>query len=371
MTDHPKHVFQPEKSPIGNVSVIHKHSFWKRMQQRFRLLRRVVKYYRLQKLIVSLYNAQAMVAMTKLGLADYLQEKPRRCEELAAEIGLHERSLKCLLHLLAKLDLVRLAQTGQYTLTPLGTYLCSNTSHSLRGTILSMAELAFPACGNLDYSIRTGKAAFDESFQMSFYDYLRQHPEASKRFSQWMKETTREAILPIFDMCRFSHVKTVVDIGGGTGLLLSMLLQTYPHLQGILFDQEDVVGEAKDVMQAAGVTERCRIVGGDFFETVPEGGDIYIIARVLPNWAEEQALQILENCRASMKPSSKLLIIDVLFSEKRIDTLKLVSMLQILSLCGYIQRTDQEYCDLLLKAGFHSPTVAHTGGTLSFIEAGR
>ncbi|EDN72123.1 O-methyltransferase [Beggiatoa sp. SS] len=162
----------------------------------------------------------------------------------------------------------------------------------------------------------------------------------------------------------------MVDVGGSTGMLTMMILKKYPHLQAILFDQAHVVNEAGKILETAQVANRCQVIGGDFFESIPAGGDLYIISRVLLNWDDVHALQILKNCRATMSPSAKLLIMDFVLPNQGASAYELVSSLQILILSGSrLMRTEEEYYDLLFKAGFQEPHLIKTGGMISFIEA--
>jgi precorrin-6B methylase 2 len=355
--------------PDSGFPPVTKNSFWKRLMQRFRMLRRFLGYYRLQKMLSGFYVAQTISATAKLGLADHLNDSAKSCEMLASEMDVDEKSLIYLMRLLTKLGIVTVDKNGNYKLTALGSYLRANNPNSLRGTILSLVDTVAPAWGNLSYSIKTGKAAFDDTFQMTMYEYLDQNAEANTHFNQWMVETAREGIIPTLDMCDLSKVETVVDVGGSTGMLSAMILKEYPKLHGILFDQKYVVSDAEKLLESAGVADRCQVIGGDFFESVPTGGDLYIISRVLLNWDDEHALKILKNCRAAMAPSAKLLIIDFVLANKGANTLSLITTLHLLVLGGRLMRTENEYYELLSKADFQSPKLIKTGGMLSFIEA--
>jgi precorrin-6B methylase 2 len=333
------------------------------------MLPRLLKHYRLQKMLFGFYTAQAIYATTKLGLADHLNNDAKSCEELATEMGVDVKVLLHLMYLLTNLGIVAVDKNGYYKLTSLGSYLRSNSPNSLRGTIISQADIAAPAWGNLLYSIKTGNAAFDNTFQMSMYEHLNQNTDANINFNLWMKETNREVIIPTLELCDLSKVKTVVDVGGGTGMLTALILKKYSNLQAILFDQEHVVSGAGKVLESADVADRCQVIGGNFFESVPAGGDLYVISRVIPNWDDTHALQIIQNCRAAMAPLAKLLIIDFVLPNKKMTTFSLLSSLHTLVLNGRLMRTEDEYYDLLSKAGFQSPQLIKTISGISLIEA--
>jgi len=305
---------------------------------------------------------------TKLGLADQLSQGAKSCEELATEMGVHTNSLLHILGLLAQVGIVAVDKNGNYKLTSFGSDLRSDSPTSLRANTLALGEISFPAWGNLLYSIKTGRAAFDKTFQMSVYEYLNQNAEANTNFNRWMEEIAREWTIPVLDGCDFSRVNTFVDVGGNIGTLTIPILKKYPNLQAILFDQPHVVSEAEKVLKAADVAERCQVIGGSFFESVPVGGDLYILSRVLLNWDNDHALKILKNCRAVMTNSAKLLIIDSVLPKEKVNTLLLLSSLSLLVYGGRLMRTEDEYYELLDKAGFQSPRLIHTGGMISFIE---
>jgi len=363
------------KSPSHSVSghfppVIKKSHFWNRLRQRVSMLYHyLLGHYRLHKMLYGFALSQALYVTAKLGVADHLSQGSKTCEELAASLSVNVNGLCHLMRLLSKTGIVSVDKKGHYKLTALGSRLRSDMPNSLRGTVLSIAEI-YPAWGNLLYSLQTGKVGFDKTFQMGLYDYLSQNAEANTHFNQCMEETTREWIIPSLALCDLSNIKTVVDVGGNTGMLTTMILKKYPHLETILYDQAHVVNEAEKILEAAQVANRCQVIGGDFFESIPAGGDLYIISRVLLNWDDVHALQILKNCHAAMGPSAKLLIMDFVLPNQGASAYELISSLQILILSGSrLMRTEEEYYDMLFKAGFHAPHLIKTGGMISFIEA--
>ncbi len=344
-------------------------SFWKRLTRRFRILPRLLKVCKLQKMVLGLEIAQVVYVTAKLGLADHLSRGAKSSEELAAEMSVNVKVLSHFMPLLAELGFVAADKNGKYKLTSFGSLLQSDSPDSLRSTVISMTGISSPAWAHLLYSIRTGKAAFDEAFQMSMYDYLGQNAEEAIYFNKWMEESAREWIVPFLDMLNLSQTKTVVDVGGGTGMLVSMILKKHPGLQAIVFDQEHIAEKARKALESAGVAERSQFVGGDFFDSVQAGGDLYILSRVLFNWDDEHALKLLKNCRAAMSPSAKLLIMDIILPNKKANAFSLLASMRLLVFGGNLMRTEKEYRYLLDKANFHSSGLIQTGELVSFIEA--
>lgn len=315
------------------------------------------------------FNVTQIIYVTaKLGLANRLNNSAKTCEELAVELGVNAKVLHHIMRFLIYLGFVTVDKNQIYQLTPFGSYLRSDTPNSLVGTALSVGSLHYPTWENLWHSLQTGKAAFDQTFKMGIYDYLAQNSEANTYFNQWIEEITRDRNLPILSEYDFSSIGHFVDVGGGTGILTAAVLKQHSHLQATLFEQPHVISEANKLLNEAGVSERCQIVEGDFFDSIPEGGDLYILSRVLLNWDDDNALTILKNCRAAMSPPAKLLIMDFVLPNQD-ETIHEVSLsLALLLLFDRLLRTEDEYYGLISKAGFQSPKIVKRG-TINFIEA--
>ncbi|MCP4370686.1 MAG: methyltransferase [Deltaproteobacteria bacterium] len=329
---------------------------------------------RLQEALNGYQLTQAVHAMAKLGLAEHLNPhtgngKGRTCKELALDIGADEAVLTQFMKLLHTLGLVTNENNDHYQLTATGSMLGSDHPNSVLGLIMC-TDFAYSGWGDLSYSIQTGKSAFDETFQMSLYEYLAQNEGANKNFNQWMEESTRDWILPALEIYDFSKFTLFTDIGGGTGRLACEILNRYINLQGRVFDQPHVVAGAPSVLESKGVGDRCEILSGNFFESIPTQSDLYIISRVLLNWDDDHALRILTNCHAAMDDSAKLLIIDFLLHDKEENASELLSSLHLQVLGGNLMRTIEAQCTLLSRAGFESIKLIRTGNGISIIEAG-
>jgi len=323
---------------------------------------------KLQEAFNGFQLTQAIYVTAKLGLAEHLHNNAKSCEELATDMGANANVLQHFMQLLLTLGIVTKDKDSNYQLTQLGSMLCSDAPNSVLGSVLSMAE-TYQAWGNLLYSVQTGKAAFDHTFHKNFYEYLGQNAEANANFNRWMEETTRDWLLPALETYNFSKFTHFVDVGGSTGVLTTAILTKYPNLHATIFDQTHVVNDAEKILKSAGVSDRCQIIGGDFFESIPSEGDLYIISRVLLNWDDDHALKILKNCHTAMGRSAKLLIMDFVLPNQDMTASDLLSSLHLLVLGGRLLRTEDEYYALLSKAGFQSPRLIQTGDIISFIEA--
>ena len=306
----------------------------------------------------------------KLGLADKLAKGPRSAAELAGETGTHAPSLHRLLRTLASLGILTERDGKRFALTPLGETLRSGAPGSALATVLTLAGPTFyRAWDEILYSFQTGKTSFEKVFGMPAFDYLAKHPDEASLFSETMvglhgPETP--AVAAAYD---FSKFKTVVDVGGATGNMLAAVLSRHPGPRGILFDLPHVVREAPPLLGRAGVADRVTIESGSFFETVPQGGDAYILSHIIHDWSEAQCLTILGHVRKAIAPGGKLLIVEMVLPPGDAPHPGKLLDITMLLLPGGQERTPEEYADLLAKAKFRLERVVATQSPVSVVEA--
>ena len=218
-------------------------------------------------------------------------------------------------------------------------------------------------------SVRTGRPAFHEVFGQDVFDYLGTHPEAASIFNAAMTSRTGQDnafVIPAYDW----PAGTIVDVGGGQGALLTAILGRASDARGILYDRPQVIEAARGAIDAAGLSDRCRLVAGDFFAEVPAGGDLYLLKRVIHDWDDERAGTILRVCRAAMGPGARLLLIDAVLAEGNApDWGKLIDLQMLVMTSGGRERTEAGFRSLLAAAGFRLERVIPAGPTASLIEA--
>ncbi|WP_445247160.1 methyltransferase [Microcoleus sp. OTE_8_concoct_300] len=314
-------------------------------------------------------KSQALFVAAQLGIADILSNGSKTAEELAKATGVNSRSIYHLMRSLISVGVFSTEDNDKFQLNPMGKHLLTGTSDSLRGTVMAMGDEMYQAWGNLLYGIKTGKTAFNHNFNRDLYSYLKQDSEASLNFNEWMKETTREWLLPVLEAYDFSEVKTLVDVGGSIGTLTAVILNANPKMQAILFDREDVVVGAQRVLEGAGVADRCQIVGGNFFDAVLPDGDLYLISRVLLNWDDTDAIKILTNCYQAMTVKDRLVVVDFMLPKGKMSPFIGLTSLNLFILFGNFMRTEDEYYNLLSSAGFKVTNTIQTTGPVSAIEA--
>jgi ubiquinone/menaquinone biosynthesis C-methylase UbiE len=305
----------------------------------------------MRRLLQGAWVTQALHATAALGIADRLGEGSATSGQLAAATGAHADSLHRLLRYLAGLGIVDGDGSGGFRLTALGALLRSGVPGSMRDRALSYGGYGYRAFGELLHTIRTGEPAFDHLYGMPAYDYLARRPELARSFDRQMQSGA-----PFFarvpEVYDFPATATVVDVAGGNGTLLAAVLSATPAARGVLFDVPHVVEAARDRLREEGLLDRCELVGGDFLTSVPSGGDVYVLSRILHNWDDERCQALLTACRRAMDPGAVLLVIELLVPEDGSPAIAVARDMNMMTVFGGRERTWTEFRTLLGSAGF-------------------
>jgi hypothetical protein len=313
--------------------------------------------------------SRAVCVTAELGLADHLGTGPLTADELATRTQTHAPSLYRLLRTLAGLG-VFTEEGGKFALTPLGEALKTGAPGSARASVLTLAGDAVAASWQqLGYSVRTGKTGFEKAHGKPIFEWLSSRPTEASMFGETMvgfHGAEPAAVAAAYD---FSGFGTIVDVGGGTGNLLTTILGKHERPKGILFDLPHVADDARALIQRRNLSDRAKVEVGNFFQSVPAGGDAYMLSHVLHDWSEEQCLTILGHCRRAMSASNRLLIVETVLPPgdaphpgKMLDMMMLVGP-------GGQERTGEEYRALLAKAGLQLKRIVPTASAVSVVEA--
>jgi ubiquinone/menaquinone biosynthesis C-methylase UbiE len=332
---------------------------------------------RLWRLMNGYLTTQLLYVVAKLGVADVLAEGPQSAEANAERVGAHPPSLSRMLRALVLEDVLEeLEEDGRFALTGVGAALREGVPGSFRGPAIARAELYYAGAAGLLQSALDGRPAFEHVHGERFFDHLARDPEREAAFQASMAgraELEAFAVVAAFD---FRSFRRLVDVGGGQGILLRAILEAVPELTAVLVDRPGAVEQASERLAAAGLAGRVECVPGDFFDSVPDGADAYLVSRVLHDWDDADAARILASCHAAMTRESRLLVVEALLPERVHDAPAVIRMdLHMLELLGARERTEGEYHELLAGAGFRVvsvvPTQAGTGlsAGLSVIEA--
>jgi hypothetical protein len=324
-------------------------------------------------LITGRWVSQLIYVATKLELADRLKHGPRTVEELAADAEVQAPALYRVLRTLASFGVFAETKNKRFKLTPLAVTLQKTVPGSMHPVALLFGEkFSTDSWEQLLHGVKTGEIPFLKAHGVAPFEYFEKHPEAIKVFGESMTSVSSMENPAIAAAYKFSGIRTVVDVGGGHGSLLSAILKANPRLKGVLFDQSSVSMRAKQdqYVTAKGVAERCTVESGDFFRAVPKGGDAYMMKRVLHDWDDEQGASILANCCAAMSEKGRVLVIDsVIPPGNDPDRGKLLDMQMLIM--GGRERTKQEFAKLFRDAGLKLTRVVPTKCPLSIVEGVR
>lgn len=314
--------------------------------------------------------SRSLHVATELGIADLLDDGPRPIDELAARTGAHRESLYRLLRTLAAHGVFAEAEPGRFAATPASALLRSGV---MRDGVLLCGEVSgdgawWQAVGALRQTVMSGEPAFEREHGVGFFDYLGRHPECSDWFDRGMANfasAENPAIAGAYDFSAFGHV---IDVGGGQGGLLAEILAHHAALRATLFEQPQVLRHPA-YLAAPAFEGRWSGVGGDFFESVPGGGDAYLLKRILHDWGDAPCVAILKACRAAMGAHARLLVVDAVVPPGNTPhPAKVMDILMMVFATGR-ERTLDEFAALFAQAGLRLAAVHPTPSTLSIVEA--
>lgn len=315
---------------------------------------------------------QLVAAACELAIPDLLANGPRSVHDLATLTDTHEPSLRRLLRGLAMWGVVEQLPEGTFKGTPLADSFRSDRP-GLRNMTLNLQEEAYIVWGHILHSVRTGQPAFELVYGKSRWALLAEKPESAARFNAHMVEITTRVAAGFVANYDLNGVSTAVDVGGGNGALLAAVLQAKPEIQGVLFDQPAGLAGAQETFEHLELADRLTIVEGSFFESIPGDGDLYMLKSIVHDWDDEHALSILKTCRAAMKPSARLVLIERILPDRAgaeqegLDVV--MSDLQMMVVLGGRERTIDEYRALLASAGLRMTKTGPAGGGFGTFEA--
>jgi C-methyltransferase len=324
----------------------------------------------MMEMIVSGWPAQAITTAAQLGIADALADGPLPLDELAARVGADADALRRLLRALIGRGVFRRRRDGRYALNSLANTLRSDAPISLKGAALFQgSQEQRERWTLLADSVQTGQSIVLALRGKEGFDYLAEIPEHAELFNQTMTSLAQMTVATVVASYDFAAHRTIVDVGGGQGTMLAAILAAAPGSRGILYDLPRVVATAPSVLYEHNVADRVRIAEGSFFDSVPTGGDAYVLRNIVHDWTEEKALQILRNVRTAAGPRATVLLVEMVVRERDRDCPGNWLDLEMLLNLGSRERTADEYRELLSQAGFRMTRVVPTASPLSVVEA--
>jgi hypothetical protein len=324
----------------------------------------------MRNLAIGYWVARLVHVAAQLRLADLLKGGPRTPEDLAKAAGVQPLALFRVLRALASIGVFAETTGRRFKLTPLGATLQTGVPASMHGWALMINEnWGWDAWKELLYGVKTGEVPFLKAHGVPIFDYLETHPADLEVFGESMTNLSRTQNPAVAAAYKFSGLRTLVDVAGGHGSLLATILKSHPKLKGVLFDLRSVIARAAtdQHVTAKGIAERCRLESGNFFESVPKGGDAYIMKFILHDWNDEACVKILANCRAAMNEKGKVLVVDHVIAPGNDPGWGKLLDIQMLIIGGR-ERTKKEFAELFAAAGLKLARVMATKCSLSIVE---
>jgi hypothetical protein len=313
--------------------------------------------------------SQAIYAAAKFGIADILKDGPKSCREIASAIKADEASLFRLMRVLCMLEVCRANDAGNFELIEFGRPLQSGVSGSLRAMVLTLGELHYQSWGHLCESVQTGHPGFERVYGGKMFEFLEKNSDAGETFNLAMTDFSAFVSYAVLLSYDFFGIKSIVDVGGGYGKLLTSILDVYPQMQGVLFDLPAVIDAANAQIDSLPCRDRCAAIAGNFLESLPRGADLYLLSGVIHDWDDRGAQLILRNCRNAMRSNGRVLVVECVVPDGSEPSFSKLLDLNMLVMTGGRERTAGEFLDLLSEAGLKLSRIIPTASPLSIIEA--
>ena len=323
------------------------------------------------QLVSGFRSTQMVLAAVQLKIPDLVANGPRSADDLAATAGVKADPLRRVLRCLVTLGVFTETPEGRFGATPVSDCLRDQPG-SMRAQALMLPTEGYVAFGDLMHSLKTGDSAFEHVFGMTHWDQLAQDPARSAMFNAAMKAGTERIQAAVVSAWDFQGLRSFVDVGGGTGTLTAALLKANPQLRATVFDLPPGLAESEAYLKGQGVYERCQLVSGNFFESVPPGHDAYVLKQIVHDWNDEKAVEILATCRKAMGDGSRLIVVERVLprrAEESADARTVfMADIQMLVMLGSRERTEVEYRELMRKAGIKLTRVIPTKSVFQLIE---
>ena len=311
--------------------------------------------------MVGMWRTQTVRAAVELGVFKAL---PASAADIEKSIGLPESVVPRLMRALAELRLVYSRPDGRYHATRRGSYLVRSHPLSLADAALLWGRETYVAWSRVGESLRTGKSGFSDLYEVGFFDWIKHKPDVLRAYHTALASYAKHDYESLGRLVDFSAHKMVLDAGGGSGELSFALLRCCHQLHATVMDRPEVMAIGRVPEDLDG---RCRFIAGDLFQRWPEQSEAVVLARVLHDWSDADALKILRRAREAMPRGGTLYLVEMLLDTSTghgglLD-------LHMLVITGGAERTLSQFLSLLARTGFELTEVSDTGSVSSVIKA--
>jgi SAM-dependent methyltransferase len=315
--------------------------------------------------------SSALHGVTSLNIPDLLKSGSKSVAELAMETGSNEDALYRVMRALSSIGVFNENPARTFSLTATSEPLCEDSPNSARAMTLWFTDpYHLKLYAEMPHSIRTGETVSEKVFGHSCFDYFKKDQHVNDIFNDAMTGFSVATIAAALEAYDFAWLdgKTLVDIAGGHGMVLTEILKKHAKVKGVVFDLEHVVVGALQRIESQGLSDRCAIAHGDFFKEVPDA-DGYVLKNIIHDWNDERSATILKNIHRAARPGARVILLEAVILPGNEPHLGKWIDLEMLLLPGGKERTEEEYRDLLAATGFKMTKVISTKSPLNVIEA--
>ncbi len=310
--------------------------------------------------------SQALYVAAKLGVADVLEAEPLHADAIAAAVGARAPQLRRVLRALVAAGVFRELEDGRFASNDAAASLRAGAPGRTRDVVVNFGEEMYRSFGELLHTVCTGETAFDSVYGAPLFEYYAANPQTQASAAARMTARTLSVAREFAASDSLHDARTLVDVGGGTGTLVAEVLRHHPEIAGVLLERPGMLELAQHYLAEQGVADRCELVEGDFFASVP-AGDVYVLKSILHDWDDHRCVAILRTCRAAMDEAARLVIIELILPERMTAGSPMLSAalldLIMLAYAGGRERTETEFTELLDQAGLSlTSTTALTAG---------
>src|SRR4051812_669770 len=313
----------------------------------------------------------SLSSLARLGVADHMGTEPVSAEKLAEAVGAKAPLLYRVMRMLASVGVFEEKPGQQFTLTPLGELLKTDTPGSFRHLAVMWGDRwSSTAFGYLTDCIRTGTDGVTAAYGKHLFDLLAEDPEQAQSFHQAMTSFSAVTGAAILEAYNFTGVGCLADVGGGHGFLLSSVLNKHPEISGVLFDLPEVVEGVEAASHFEGCRDRIKVAAGSFLERVPSGCDAYMLKHIVHDWDDERAGQVLRLIREQMAEGGRVLVCEMVVPDGTgPDPSKILDIEMLALTPGGKERTVSEFEELFRSAGFKLNRIVLTQSPICVLEA--
>jgi precorrin-6B methylase 2 len=307
---------------------------------------------------------QAVRVVSQLKVPDLVSDGPKSPAELAEATGVLEDPLRRVLQALVSVGVFEETEDGRFGPTAISECFTDKPG-TLRAWAVMLPREGYAAFAELMYTVETGMPAYDKIFGEPRFETLSKDPDGAARFNMAMQRWTEQVAGDVVEAYDFSSVESLIDVGGGTGTLVAAILAANPHLRGAVFDLPAGLKDTEGYLRSAGVSDRCEVVEGSFFESVPSGFDLYVLKSIIHDWSNEQSVAILSSCRAAMDDGARLVLVERLMPERAAENVRdrraTFIDLHMMVMLGGRERNAEQFSVLFDASGLRLGRVVEAG----------